>query len=424
MTTKPVSSQIIIDTNNSINLHDKLLAIDDMLKYGTYVTPEQFGAGSSDDDTSAITQAIEYAIVNSQMIYFVGRYTISQTITIPSNVSVVSRRQSVITKHTGSNIQNGVVISTGNAAGAFILPSLTGFTGVALDVRCNLAEIELPQILNCGTAIKIHSGSSNGARVLDTTIRFTSIGNCDIAVNFHMGDSTATMQGCGVYGNFITNTNSGVVFTGADAACDGLFLNVLAVDFTTGGGAMLDNQRSSTIPRFNLDVTSWFGGVGFADTVSPTQLVRGSWSNCQFNLVGMPKITQHHTTSASLVACRIEIQQSSGMSNRYDCVGSSGTLLDFNNGDMLYHTRFYVTCNITNELAPGAYKKFSFWHVFADTHYPMWYMMVMLGNNQMIVSSVNDLDSTETGKVTLTLTNISSTPVAADTAITLYVRRD
>lgn len=392
------------------------------------IFPEWWGAAQdnlSADSEPGITAAISNSASQSNTIYFSGKYAIGSTITVLNTTEINSDRSSSIRPLSGSGVTNGIIMGAGNALGRFVMPTLVGFSGVALEVRCNLANIYVPQFNSCGICIKFNSGHSGvTANILDTVVEFDAISSCTTAMNVNHNFAADVVQGCGVKGNFITNTINAVIFSGVSVSGknDGLFLDVLAIDFVDGGGAFLNNQTGYAISRFTATVRSWFGGNGFS-AGTPTQFVLGSWNGCVVDIVNARGFNQTNFTPDLLKASTIKFRAWVSRAGALQMVPLSSGLAGFNGGFMMYQTHSVMKVVLAADVLAGATAAYYFWHVAGDGDYYPWKMIRVDGGTGLIVESIHDQSSVEDGRVAVTLRNISASTVDTGTTAYFYLER-
>jgi len=394
------------------------------------ITPEWFGAISTDepgagnfDSHFAIQAALNFsAQKRNAVVVFSENYRISSRISYPANAKSCIKRRSVIQPTVGSGLVDAVVFESGNQIGRTEFPTLAGFSGVAVEIKANLLDLYIPQFNGCGVCFKFTADA--GGRVLDSVARFDGIANCTTAVEFNMGNEASVIQGCGAYGNFITQSLNGAIFSGAPGFDDGLFLEVLAVDFVQPGGALLDNQISNhTVPRFTAKVSSWLGGNGFEAAVNATQLAKGSWNACEFDFVNAASFTQKNQTPNLVKASEIKFRRGIPLGSAVQLVALSSGLAGFNGGDMLYHNKFTGKFNMPIDLAPGQTVSRYFWHVFGDGDYQPFSAVRISGGGGLVVEAVHDQTATEGGRVAIVLRNVGAATVPSDTLIYISIKR-
>ncbi|MFB8831485.1 hypothetical protein ACE0DR_24710 [Azotobacter sp. CWF10] len=357
-----------------------------------------------------------------------GNYGIGTKLTIAAGTQIISDRRSTLRPASGSGLQDGLLFLSGNALGRTILPSLVSFAGVAVEIRCNLADIYIPQFNTCGKCILFHTAGSREAgkaSVLDSVLRFDAISACQDAVVFRSDHSLDVIQGVGVYGNFITNTVNAVIFDGVGSYNDGLFLDVLAIDFVNGGGAVLDNRTASPVPRFTAKVRSWLGGMGFATASSPTQIAKGRWDHAEINFVNASSFNENHLGSNLIRASRILMRGANQKQFPVNLVTLSTGRAGFNSGKMIYSPRFLGVITLVADLAAGFTASYYFWHVFADANYYGWKVQMADGSvGSVIVTMCHDQSGIEDGRVALVIRNIGAATIQSGTAIYIYIEKE
>jgi len=387
-----------------------------------WVTPEMAGAlgtGAAANDYNSIQAAWQAsADWRKPCIMTAAQYGIGTRVQVPTNSIIEAKGHCGFVPFGG--LADAVLFPNGNMIGQYRIPTLSNFTGIGLEVRCNLAEIFVDQFNTVGTAIKFSSGASGSAStVLDTRVNFNAISGCTTAVNYHSAFVDDVIQGCAVYGNFITNTINAVLFDGAASHNDGLGLYVLAIDFVNGGGALLNNQTGVAIPRFECWVRSWLGGNGF-DAGTPTQLAIGKWVNGRLDASAARPFTQDHLADNLLTAMTVKWKARSTYASAVACVGVADILATFNGGDMLYRNEQPITVTASANIVVGGFEQFKFYHILADQNYPVW---MILSKSSSINVSLNDISVSESGAVEVTIRNVGETTITAGTSIELWLFR-
>lgn len=389
---------------------------------------ESFGAVGDGvtDDTAAINAALAASAADrGKTVMFTGDYAISSRITVPADAQTRIGRRAVMRPVSGSGVTDAVLFDEGNAPGWREWPTLAGFSGVAAEVRCALAHIYIPQFNTCGTCWKFSTDNSTG-KVLDTVGVFDAISTCDVACEFNTAGSGDVMQGCGIRGNFITVTTDGVIFTGVNGAFhDGLFMDVLAVDFTTAvaGGSLLDNQLpSDAVARFRLTVRSWLGGDGFS-AGSPTQLVKGRFDDGILDIANTRTLTQVNLGNNLWRAGRYRIQKARPVGSLYALQETTPNSATFNGGNMIERDWFIVRATLGTDILNNASRAFYFYHIAADANYRPWIVIPQEGNAGFILDAVQDESLTDAGRVRIEIRNVSGATIAAGGTKTFAVFR-
>lgn len=314
-----------------------------------------------------------------------------------------------------------VRLLAGNALGPRSLPSFAEFTGFCLEVRCNLGETYVPQFIACNTAVWFNCAAGTG--LLDHVVVFDGMSQLTQAVEFTCGNTSSVIQGCGLRGNFITNTRSLVKFSGAHGFADGLFLDTLAVDFTPAwsGGAAFVNNTGAAIPRFTFICRSWFGGDAF-DSTPPTVFFTGTWVLFSADIVEARGFDQRHFVPGYATGSVWKFR------NRYQQSGApalSFNSANFNGGIMLYQTDFSVKLTLSAALAAGASTGGRFYHILADPNFPMWqteFLDCGVANGKLS-KWVLDQSIAVAGQVEITFRNISADIIPAGTVILVNFKR-
>ncbi|TKD44164.1 hypothetical protein [Azotobacter chroococcum] len=396
-----------------------------------YIFPEWWGAKNdfgATDSYQALQATLNVSMVQRNVVKLSGNYGIGTRLSIAAETQIISDRRSTLRPASGSGLQNGVLFLPGNALGRTTLPSLALFSGVAIEIRCNLADIYVPQLNTCGTAILIHtagSAAAGKASVLDSIVRFDAVSACQNVAIFRSDYSLDVIQGVGVYGNFITNTINSVIFDGVAAYNDGLILDVLAIDFVTGGGAVLDNRTNEPVPRFTAKVRSWLGGNGFVDTSLPTQLAKGRWDHAELDFVNAASFDERHLGSNLIRASRILMRRGNQKQFPVNLVKLSTGKSGFNNGRMIYNPRFLGAITLVADLAAESTTSYYFWHIFADANYYGWKAQLADGADGMvIITTCHDQSATENGRVAVVIKNIGTVAIQSGTVMYLYVEKE
>lgn len=397
-------------------------------KYDSVIEINWFTTGYS-DHADRIEVALAESAAKRKVANFDGPYTISRTITIPLGATTTSVRRSDIKPVSGTTFGPAVIYAPGNMRGRHILPSFVGFTGSVLDVRCSLLDLYVPEFNgNEGVCVKFNSGvGGNPSNVLDSVVRVDAISNCLTAVEFSNGTTTDIMQGCGVYFNFITNTTNCVVFTGVNPsnANDGLFIDGLAIDFTSGraGGFFLSNAQSSgAVSRFTAKVRSWFGGRGF-EVENPTQFAIGNFNAALLDIVNARGFDFSHYAANTLRSSGIYFRNTSSSTNALRMVTVAEGLPAFNAGKPIHNDSFMLKFELRVDVPPQGSTSQYFFHTFGDVDYQLFEATPLQGAGTLVIAVVQDQSSVERGRVLVTLANVGSAPVVAGTIKFIRVRR-
>jgi hypothetical protein len=296
------------------------------------------------------------------------------------------------------------------------LPRLSSFSGVAFTNKSQLGQFRIEAINGCGTALKFYSDSSNNGG--NCRVQFGSIASCTQAIEFN-GGSGGYMQGIRIDGQFITETDNIVLFSGTSIPFDGQHVNVGSIDIVDGGGYVLRNTTGGTINRFTLTVPNWFGGSGF-DAGTPTQIAKSDelWYDCVFDLCNNRVFTQAHLTPGGITGSRWKMRGHTSKGGAIEM--STVTSLDstFNSGNMMYSSEFMLKMTLASGLAAGAAVSRYFYHILADVSYYSW--EVIAGEGGAVVEYVQNAAS---GRVIVGIRNISASALSAGAVVYLAVRR-
>lgn len=401
------------------------LGVSGLVPHGT-ITMAHYGVAADDtptnDDTAALQAALDRSALTGTPVCLDGNFRISSSVSVPPGATPSISRTATLKPTSGFMPDPAVIFESGNSVGRRDMPSFSGFTGVCADIRCALSEIYVPQVNTCGTAFKFNTVDGN---VLDTVVKFDAISACDVAVEFNLATAARAIQGCGAVGNFITNTTDGVIFTGSAGADDGLFLDVLAADFTDTrpGGAVMDNRITShQVPRFTLTVRSWFGGAGFSDA-SPTQIAKGIWANPTYDVADARSFTQANLGSNLLRGAYVRHRQRNPAAAVVAMQEATPDLATFNGGTMLYHNEMVLRATLGSSLPAGNSRSFYFYNIFADGNYQPWLSNIIAGNTGLFVSRVIDQSLIEAGLVHVLVRNDSAAAIAAGQTLDIRVSR-
>lgn len=388
------------------------------------LTPPMFGAVEGDstiNSYAAISIGIAVGVLVGKEFYFDGTYAIATRLDIPPTAKISSDRGAVLVPVTGSGLANGVLMEQGNHVGLCTLPWLSGFSGIALHIKASYAKIVVPYINFAGTAVV---WDSTDAHCVSSTVETNTIADCNLAFEFICGGGGAAnvIEGCGVKeAHFITRTTNLVLFSGGTGVFDGQFVEVDSVDFQTSvaGGIVFANTTGGNVPRFTFRCRSWFGGDGFG-AGSPTTFFSGSWINCVFDIVEARPFTQNNIVPGNAFATRWKFRGQWPKSLAYEM---STTLGGFNGGTMAYATEFMVKITLGSDLLDGDALTRYFYHVLADSAYHQWEVMPADGAVGTFLDAVIDQTATESGRVAITIRNLSGVTIGTGTAIFLAVRR-
>ena len=393
--------------------------------------PAWWGADTTGSATADSAPAIQACINNSSFQSNIA--VITDDARLGSRIGYPNTARSKVNgipiwRPLGGN-PNAVVFFPGNALGTVELPRLYEFTGRAIEIQSNLSRIFCPEFNSCGTCVTFLSGPG-GVRssVLDSVVTTEAMSNCDTAMNVEMGTPTDIIQGCGIVGsNFMTNTTNGVVYTGAPGFCDGLLFEWLAIDFTPArsGGALMENQIAGfDVPRLNIKVSSWFGGDGF-EGATPTQLVRGSFFQCNFEYVAVRDFDQRHMTNANYFGGRIHAVDQRAVAAAPSLSGVGAGLGAFTGGTATGRMTGRVTDIVEMTLPAlnsGQAVAFEYFNIWADDRHLPWLAQIM-GQAAGLSVSVNDQSGATDGLLLIEVRNESASAIAAGRNLRVRLNR-
>lgn len=409
------SAAVAADTQEGFVIRSTSDATKVWIRDASEACPEHFGAvaDGATDDYTAISVGIAVADALAIPFKFYGSYAMGSSLTIPVTLRNIDSEPEA--KITGINsVVNGVTVGGAPTRfGKIVLPSIFGFSGIGLTAIGGIMDLYIPEIVSCGTAVRIADGGGGA------TVRANFIGNCTLAIEFYMSSTLAVIQGSSVRGGFITNTPNIVAINGAQGACDGLIVEYDAIDVVTGGGIVFANNLGIAIPRFTFKCPSWFGGNGFS-AATKTQLFSGQWNNCDFDITNALAFDQSHMTPGQPAATRWKMRNQ-GSSGGFALAGS---LAAFNGGVMLCQTEFMVKTTLAAGLVAGGTVTARFYHILADSNYYNWQMTKCAGPAGAVVGAYSDFNSTEAGRVDITILNAGTTTIAAGTTIFIAVSRN
>jgi hypothetical protein len=422
------ASKYFIVAGDSSNGFDRLLLANGLTAVlqpvNNTLTVEQFGA-TGDNVTESATQlqaALDYSDANEVEIVFSNKYRIGTKLSIQPGVRTRIIRRSSIQPTVASGLADAYLFEAGNALGIIEMPILALFSGVAAEVKCNLANIYIPEFNTCGVCYKV---TTNGTSVLDTRMRFNAISACDVAVEINMLQGTDVFQGCSLEGSFITNTTDVFVRTGVAAFDDGFYLSVLAIDFTDAhpGGALLDNRVvGHPVARVNINVPSWFGGEGFVNA-SPTQLYKGRFDNGRIDLVNATQFNLTHVDANDYRSGNILFRGKRDVGSPFTATDTAA-IAGFNGGVAISNSEFLIKCVLPTDLLAGTTRPFYFYHIFADSNYPSWDGISISGDDLRLgILRVIDRAAIEDGRVELLVKNYATDTSPSGTVVTFKIKR-
>ncbi|MGN6770581.1 MAG: hypothetical protein ACTHJQ_12165 [Rhizobiaceae bacterium] len=409
------SAAVTADTQEGFVIRSTFDATKVWIRDASEACPEHFGAvaDGATDDYTAISVGIAVADALAIPFKFYGSYAMGSSLTIPVTLRNIDSAPE--SKITGINsVVNGV--SVGGAPtrfGKIVLPSIFSFSGIGLTAIGGIMDLYVPEIVSCGTGVRVADGGGGA------TVRANFIGNCTLAIEFYMSSTSAVIQGSSVRGGFITNTPNIVKFSGAAGSCDGLIVEYDAIDIVTGGGVVFNNGLSVAVPRFTFKCPSWLGGNGFS-AATKTQLFSGQWNNGDFDITNALTFDQSHMTPGQPAATRWKFRNQ-GSSGGFALAGS---LAAFNGGLMLCQTEFMVKLTLAADLAAGGAVVARFYHILADSNYYNWQMTKCAGPAGATVGAYSDFNSTEAGRVDITILNAGTTTIATGATIFIAVTRN
>lgn len=394
------------------------------------VPVEAFGAhlvpisGTYTDSYAAIQAAWDWsASERGQAVLMQGDYAITQRLTKAANAQIVSDRRSVIRPLPGgSGAIDGILIDNGNHLGKTVFPQLSQFTGIAFEVQGDIGHFYVPQVHTCGTAFKINAGATD-TTILDVELHFDAIANCTWPFEIASANPTDVIQGLHIKGNFITATTNCLKRTGVGSFDDGMVFDILAIDFTAGGGVFMDNQIAGhAVPRATVKVTSWIGGTGFT-AGTPTKLFQGRWDTAEIDLCNAAYFNDDHQSTELVRASKWKLRRDRAVGSPINLVELAAGLAGFNGGKMISETNLLVKYTLPVDIGAGQLRSAYLYHCLADGNYQRFSAQRHQGGNGIIVEAVHDQSTTSTGRIALIFRNVSSVTVTAGTEVFVAVRR-
>ncbi|QTD89473.1 hypothetical protein [Burkholderia anthina] len=390
------------------------------------VYPEWWGAigNNATADHVAVKAAIDNSAVFGNIATLTRDYGLGARLEINPAAQIESSRGSSFVPIGGQ--ADAVVLLRGNMTGRQVLPSMGAFSGCQLEVRCSLGDVYVRQFNTGGTPIRFQAGGAGApASVLCTIVHFDSIYRAsNIPVEFAFNYATDVIQGCGVVGNFITESKNAVAFTGTAAFDDGLFCDIYALDFTEGGGAVLDNRIAGhSVPRFTLNVRSWLGGNGFVEAGNETKLVKGSWNNAEINIVNAQQFSQANLAYQLLRASRIKCRQWGSLGGAVSLVRLTDGLPAFNGGKVSDKTNFIAKITLAADLSAGATTAYYFYSIWADGAYAGWKVNTITAPSGCSLVWAQDQGDTEAYRVGVAIRNHGASAITAGSTVTFYIER-
>jgi len=384
------------------------------------LSPKDFGAVSHERGdiicTAEIREMIAEAQASGRAIHWDGIYGIDDTITIPAKIPQTAAADAVIVS---KGAVNGIVLAPGNAQGKIELPILQNFPGIALTVRSNLARVKVEQILGCGTCVQFLA--SEGNAVLDSIVDLNAASVCGTVVSFKGDDPARVIQGCGVNYNFITHTANPVKFEGANCFNDGLFLRGEAIDMTPEypNGVVLQNDLSVAVPRFTLEVRSWFGGEGLA---AGAKFATGVWENGLIDLCDANGVRLSNLGPNVLRGTRIRTR---GINAVPYTISQTAGLANFNGGTELMGTHVTLRGTMNADLQPNAVTDFYFYSVWSqDFNYRgMWHGTLLDAPVGLVLQTISDDSPAELGRTRIRVINLGPNAISLNATFAVIATR-
>jgi len=378
------------------------------------------------DSAAALQKALNWSAAGiGRSVYFSGNYAIATTLVMPIAASVEAHRNAILRPLPGGGGPSiGIIAVSGSMLGWTCLPQLHQFSGYGISIRgTDLAHIYIPECHSCGCAIQLAATAAD-KNVLNTTIEFDAIANCGAVIEISSETSDCVIQGISIRGNFVTEATTFLRRVGVACSDDGPEINMIAIDFTHGGGAFCDNQIAGhAVPRPSVRISTWLGGIGLLDA-TPTQIFKGHWNGAQIDFCDAQIFDERHLTPDLVAASSWRIRAGLSLGGAVTLVPLGTALAGFNGGHMLFQTVFLAKLTLAAPLAAGATFGASFFHCLADGSYQHFDAMLQQGVTGVIVEAVHDQSATVSGRVAVVLRNVTAAAIPAGTTIYIAVRRD
>lgn len=387
------------------------------------VYPEWFGAARGIDSTPFITKCLAACSANKNTVRLTNAYLINDLLW-DSRVPVISDRRVAFTPT--STAVNGVTLTSGNAGGMCLFPTISGFSGFGFKLLgTDLANIKIVEIRACTDALVLETSGAD-VNLLDNEIQLTAISMCTNGVVFVSDKNSNVMQGNRVYCNFITSVKNSVLFRGNGLAAPGPNWDsnkvvTQAIDPTASvdAAAMLKNENTYAVSRFVFRVETWAGGLP-----SNGKYIDGIFNglDAYFNLASTPLAGQINYRG---VSNKVDLQSTMGLNTTgIVCSTTPENLAGFNDGKPLFENvvklKYVPTSNWTNNTQRVAFLYHMLTDAFTNTIYPM------PGENGslrgVVFDQIVDNSNTTPYEIRVHLRNVSGATIPAGTEVEFKLR--
>lgn len=375
--------------------------------------PEHFGAEQSTDqlfDSSfPIQVGIDTAHASRTAFHFPGNtYGVSCPLRVPAGTCITSSNNAMLVSMMGND--DAVVVLDADSESVPVniaLPSLRGFQGTAVSVlNADLVTLSANSITDCGTAVKFQNSRNGVAKV-------HRIRECDVAVHF-----ASETSGSGLVAHCISGAATCVLCSG-DADTGGQYMVANIIDIARGGGAVLDNTRSTPVTNFRAIVNSRCAGDGF-NSLSPTQLVAGLFSNARLEFNDIAPLDEAHLAIGQLQRSSVRLQ---ALELPRHFAVSNADLSDFNGGRHIGAVAFLLQCTFPTSMDAGSLQTFYAWNIFADSSMCLWTADVVGGDARgcIVTQIVDEASPANGGRLKIVILNV--VPVEQKSTALIRIRR-
>ena len=374
--------------------------------------PEHFGAEQSTLDCSqSIQVGIDVAYASRKAFHFPGNvYGLSSQVRVPAGACITSSSRAMLVSMIG-NDDALLVSDAGDGSDAPVsiaLPSFKGFRGTAVSVQnADLVTLSANSIIECGTAVEFQNSRNGVAEV-------HRIRDCDTAVIF-----ASESSGSGLTCRCISGATTCVLCSG-DADLGGQFLEAHRVEIVRGGGAFLDNARSTPVTHFRAIVTSRCAGDGFS-AAAPTQIVAGVFVNARLEFNGIVPLDESHLAIEQLQRSSVWLQ--TGIELPRYSASTNSDLSNFNTGKHVGALGFLLACTFPATTEAGSLQSFYAWNMFADSSVCAWTADIVGGDalGCMVTQIVDEASPADGGRLKIVIWNVA--PVEEGSTALVRIRR-
>lgn len=402
-------------------------------------------SGMADDDLldAAVTKA---GNGGAPVRMAAGRYKRRTPWHIPTGIVIEAEAGALIEAIEGC--PTGIEFAPGNHGSVRQhLPALGLFTECGLHLKGTaLLNIHIASIGGCCTAVRMTS--VNGS-LLDNTIRFGSVFECNQACVIEALAATDVIQGNVFSGNFVTTTRSTATYDGTMCYCDGNRFEFEAVDITgdKGGGGFLSNimrpaprspnPNGVSVPRTTFVIKEWAGGDGFKLDAKggAAQLISGAFNDLIFDIRSTRRFIKenYQQSTSSLIDCDIRLHFASNRNMPFLAItrekfrsGADVGLPAFNDGQPLALDAFILEIRATDAqgLESGKTALFYTYVLFSDVYSAPWEARVVDGDVASVqVVALEDQSQVEDHRLSVVVRNSGSTAWKQERVLVRLERR-